>query len=178
MCLHNHTDNFLQSKPPWGPIPKAPIGHTWESLMQLALNEAQKGVNMGEIPVGSLVVNEHGEILGLAHNQCIKKNDPTAHAEILALRQAGKKINNYRLLDCYLIVTLEPCLMCAGAINQARLKGVIFGAYDLRAGAICSCLEGLNFSDLKISIWHLGGILSEECKKILQNFFINKRNQD
>ena len=166
----------FQAKSPWGPIPTAPKCHTWEELMQKALVYAKKGAQEGEIPVGALVVNKQGEILSYAHNESIALSDPSAHAEILALRRAGEFLQNYRLLDCYLVVTLEPCLMCTGAIREARLAGLVFGAYDERAGSICSCLEGLDASHLGVNTWHLGGILADNCQHVLQEFFKNKRD--
>ncbi len=171
----NFFGDFIKSKEIWGPIPTAPKGHSWENLMQIALETAIQGQGLGEIPVGAVVVDLDGNILSRAHNESIRLNDPTAHAEVLALRRAGKKLKNYRLLDCYLIVTLEPCLMCTGAIKEARLKGIVFGAYDLRAGAVCSILEGLTTPENGISTWHLGGILGLDCKQLLQNFFAEKR---
>ena len=160
---------------PWGPIPTAPKGHTWESLMQKALLMAQKAMSCGEVPIGALVVDKEGTILSCSHNQSIQDNDPTAHAEIVAIRAAAKIKQNYRLVDCFLIVTLEPCSMCMGAIREARLAGVCFGAYDKRAGAICSCYEGLNCPELGVKTWHYGGILADEAIKILQEFFKDRR---
>lgn len=165
----------FQAKNTWGPIPTAPKGHTWETLMEKALLYAKKGAQAGEIPVGALIVNKEGEILAYAHNESIQSSDPSAHAEILALRRAAQILQNYRLLDCYLVVTLEPCFMCTGAIREARLAGLVFGAYDERAGYICSCLEGLNASHLGVKTWHLGGVLANNCSQILQEFFENKR---
>ena len=134
--------NFVAAKI-WGPIPQAPRGFTWEQLMEWALCMAEDGAKAGEVPVGALVCDMQGNILAKAHNLSIAESDPSAHAEISALRMAGKKRGNYRLSDCVLVVTLEPCLMCTGAIREARLAGLVFGAYDKRAGAICSSYEGL-----------------------------------
>lgn len=159
----------------WGPIPKAPLGQSWEFFMQEALLYAKKGASLGEIPVGALIVHKDGRILAKSHNKSIANSDPSAHAEILAMRQAGQILQNYRLQDSYLVVTLEPCLMCTGAIREARLLGVIFGAYDERAGAVCSCLEGLDAPLLGVKTWHLGGILEDQCRDILKIFFKEKR---
>lgn len=159
----------------WGAIPNAPQGHSWESLMHEALNQAKLGEVHGEIPVGALVVHKNGQILAKAHNKSIANSDPTAHAEIVALREAATSMQNYRLMDCYLVVTLEPCLMCTGAIREARLAGIIYGAYDSKAGCISSCLDGLHFANINIATWSLGGICSEECRDILVNFFNTKR---
>ena len=171
----NMSNASFMAKNPWGPIPPAPTGYTWEELMQKALVLAEKGSLEGEIPVGALVVTKAGEILSYAHNESVKLSDPSAHAEILALRRAAQLLQNYRLLDCYLVVTLEPCLMCTGAIREARLAGLVFGAHDERAGSVCSCLEGLDASHLGVNTWYLGGVLAEDCKQVLQVFFENKR---
>lgn len=159
----------------WGPIPKAPHGYTWEQLMEQALAMAEEGAKAGEVPVGALVCDMQGTILAAAHNETIKECDPTAHAEIVALRRAGKKRGNYRLSDCVLVVTLEPCIMCMGAIREARLAGLVYGAYDKRAGAICSCYEGLNCPALGVNTWHYGGVLAENAVALLQKFFKEKR---
>ncbi len=166
--------NFIVDIPLLDPIPTAPNGHTWDELMGLALNEANKAYQMGEVPVGAIVVSKQGEILATSHNECISLHDPTAHAEILALRRAGQKLNNYRLNNAIMVVTLEPCLMCAGAIVHARLDGLVYGAQDKRAGAISSCCDGLNHSFLNHHTWHMGGLRSDECAKILKDFFINR----
>lgn len=166
--------DFVTAKT-WGPIPKAPRGYTWEALMELALAEAKNGADAGEIPVGALVCDMQGTILAKAHNLSITECDPTAHAEIAALRTAGKKRKNYRLSDCVLVVTLEPCMMCMGAIREARLAGLVYGAYDKRAGAICSCYEGLNCPALGVNTWHYGGVLADKAIALLQKFFKEKR---
>lgn len=159
----------------WGPIPQAPHGYTWEKLMELALHMAEEGAKAGEVPVGALVCDMQGNILAMAHNLSIGECDPSAHAEIAALRTAGKKRGNYRLSDCVLVVTLEPCIMCTGAVREARLAGLVFGAYDKRAGAVCSCYEGLNCPSLGVNTWHYGGVLAEKSIAVLQKFFKEKR---
>ncbi len=169
------SNTVFHAKEPWGPVPLAPRGHTWETLMQEALFHAQKGALEGEIPVGALVVNTQGKILSHAHNESIRLCDPSAHAEILALRRAAQSIQNYRLLDCFLVVTLEPCLMCTGAVRESRLTGLVFGAYDERAGSVCSCLEGLDAPHLGVNTWHMGGILAHDCMHVLQDFFKSRR---
>lgn len=158
----------------WGPIPDPPRGHSWEKLMEEALLWAKIGEEQGEIPVGALIVSQDGHILSKAHNRSIALCDPSAHAEIMALREAGQKKANYRLQDCFLVVTLEPCMMCTGAIREARLAGLVFGAYDMRAGAVCSTQEGLA-PQLGLQTWHLGGMLEKTCLTLLQEFFQNKR---
>ncbi len=157
-----------------GPIPPAPLGFTWDELMDMAHYEASLAQSMGEIPVGAIIISMQGKILAKEHNKCISLHDPTAHAEILALRTAGVALNNYRLNNTILIVTLEPCLMCAGALVHARIDGLVYGAADRRAGAISSCCEGLNYGFLNHKIWHMGGVRSEKCAAILKDFFNKK----
>ncbi len=154
-----------------GPIPPAPRGHTWHSLMGLALEEAQKAAQKKEVPVGAVLVHMHGEILAKAHNSPMADHDPTAHAEIRALRLAGQKLRNYRLNDTVLVVTLEPCLMCAGALVHSRVQGLVYGAAERKSGAISSCCEGLELSFLNHKVWHMGGVRSAECARLLTDFF-------
>ncbi len=167
-------ESFLAAKP-WGPVPEAPRGFSWEGLMELALDMARKGAEQGEVPVGAVVCDLQGTILAKAHNLSIQNCDPTAHAEILALRAAGLRRNNYRLSDCVLVVSLEPCFMCMGAIREARLAGLVFGAYDKRAGAVCSCYEGLSCPELGVGTWHYGGLMADASIAVLQKFFKEKR---
>ena len=115
-----------------------------EFWMEEALREAQRALTLGEVPVGAVVVRE-GRIVGRGCNRPLSANDPTAHAEILALREAGTTVGNYRLLDCDLYVTVEPCPMCAGAITHARIRRLIYGAEDAKAGAVHSMLQVLNY---------------------------------
>ena len=143
--------------------------------MNLAIDEAIKAQNMGEVPVGAVLVNPEGAVLSTAHNQTIHLNDPTGHAEILALRNYAKKILNYRLLETILYVTLEPCIMCMGAIIHARVACVVFGAADPKWGAIGSIY---NFpADGKVN--HRPDIIShvceETCRTLIQTFFQSKR---
>ncbi len=155
--------------------PNAPAGYTWENLMLCALEEAKKAREEKEIPVGALIISAKGEILSRAHNLTRTLCDPTAHAEILAIRDASKKINNYRLLDCFLVVTLEPCIMCLGALREARISGIIFGAYDQQIGAIFSLIEGTELDLHSPKPWFMGGICENECKAILKDFFTERR---
>ena len=136
------------------------------SFMKIALAEARK--SNADIPIGCLI-EKNGDILSLAHNEKEKNNDPTAHAEIIAIREASKKIDNWRLFDCSLYVTLEPCPMCAWAILNSRVKNVYFGAYDLNYGAFGSKINLAEFSSHKAQIF--GGILEEECKKLIDDYF-------
>ena len=139
---------------------------TDNDFMRIALEEAQKAHNCGEVPVGAVLVHD-GHILARAHNSPITRNDPSAHAEMLALRQAGEAIGNYRLAGAELYVTLEPCVMCAGAIVQARLTRVIFGARDPKCGAVVSLYNVLNDKRLNHHVEITEGILREECGQIL-----------
>ncbi len=159
----------------WGPEPPPPPGHTWQGLMLQALQMAHKGADTGEVPVGALVVSGEGSILALAHNETESLHDPTAHAEILALRRACTRTGNHRLGGCVLVVTLEPCLMCTGAIREARVSGVVYGASDARAGAVCSCLEGLDYAHTGAAPWSYGSVEAHECAHVLKTFFHARR---
>jgi tRNA(adenine34) deaminase len=143
-------------------------------LMRLAIREAQKGLQEEEVPVGALVVLD-GRVIARAHNKPLHLLDPTAHAETLALRRASHKLGNYRLTACSLYVTIEPCAMCAGAIIQARIREVIFGAFDLKAGACGSVLDVLGHPKLNHKPKVLGGVLADECALMLRDFFRARR---
>ena len=145
--------------------------------MTLALEQARKGGKKGEVPVGAVVLDPNGQILAQSCNAPVSRNDPTGHAEILALRRAAEKINNYRLPGCLLAVTLEPCLMCLGAMIHARVGGLIFGAEDPKSGAVVSCLRGLELGFPNHCFPVLGGILAEECGEMLSRFFQARRNR-
>ncbi len=146
-------------------------------FMNLALREAQRGFDEDEVPVGA-VVAQHGRVVARAHNRPIHLNDPTAHAEVLALRRAAKKLGNYRLNDCILYVTIEPCAMCAGAIVQARIRRVVFGAGDRKAGAGGSALKVLNHPRLNHRVEVIKGVMAEDSASIIQEFFRGKRKVD
>lgn len=161
----------------WGPLPAAPAGRDWPELMREALREAEQAALLGEIPVGALIVHGDGRILARAHNLVESKRDPTAHAEVLALRQAADVLGNHRLGHCFLVVTLEPCMMCAGAIREARLEGVVYGAADARAGAVESRLDGLDMELARVRPWHYGGVESQACVDVLQRFFQQLRKE-
>jgi len=143
-------------------------------FMSLALREAQRGFYEDEVPVGAVVARQ-GRVVARAHNRPIHLNDPTAHAEVLALRRAAKKLGNYRLNDCTLYVTIEPCAMCAGAIVQARLQGVVFGASDPKAGAGGSALSILNHPRLNHRVDVVRGVWADACGAMLRDFFRHKR---
>lgn len=142
--------------------------------MRRALREAELARREQEAPVGAVIV-KNGRVVARAHNQSIRRSDPTAHAEILALRRAGRRLGNYRLTGCTLYVTIEPCAMCAGAIVHARLRRVVFGARDPKAGAAGSALDVLNHPRLNHRAEILGGILEEECSQLLREFFRVRR---
>lgn len=140
-----------------------------------ALREALIGRKENEVPVGAVIISGKGLILARAHNQTIRNHDPCAHAEILAIRRACAKTGSTVLKDCALIVTLEPCLMCAGAIALSRLGCVVFGAWDAREGAMISRNDFINLPVKSRNFWFLGGVSSDLCKNILESFFRSLR---
>lgn len=146
-----------------------------EQAMELALAQARQAQAVGEVPVGAVVMQ--GEtLIAVGHNLPRQQHDPTAHAEIVALRRAAEKLANYRLQDCTLYVTLEPCVMCAGAILHARLQRVVFGAYDDRAGAAGSVCNVFAMPVLNHQTAVSGGILATPCRELLQQFFAQRRS--
>jgi tRNA(adenine34) deaminase len=145
-----------------------------EKWMRVALNEANIALDKDEVPVGAVLV-QNDKLIAKAHNQPINKNDPTAHAEILVLRKAGKKLKNYRLTESTLYVTLEPCAMCFGAMIHARIDRIVFGASDYKTGVCGSCINYSDESFFNHKILILGGVLELESKVILQSFFRSKR---
>ena len=142
--------------------------------MQAAIDEARLAAAAGEVPIGAVVVL-NGEIIARGQNRVLRDVDPTAHAEIVAMRTAAYVLGNYRLLDCELYVTLEPCAMCAGAMIHARLARLIYSAPDPKAGAIVSVLEVLNHPKLNHRMPVTSGILAENCAAILKDFFRARR---
>ncbi len=147
-----------------------------EHFMQQALVLAQQAAQLGEVPVGAIVV-KNGEIIGRGSNAPIGQHDPTAHAEIIAMRQAAQHLGNYRLVNCTLYVTLEPCAMCSGAIQHARIAQLIFGASDPKTGACGSVINLMSEPKLNHHTEVLGGILATECGAILSAFFKLRRAQ-
>ena len=143
--------------------------------MQQAISLASEVKSSGDVPVGALIVNENGEIVSSCKNEREKDNDPTAHAEIVAIRGAGEKLDSWRLDDLTLIVTLEPCVMCAGAILQSRIKRLVFGAFDQKAGAVGSSLDVIRDVRALSKVEVVSGVLEEECAKLLTDFFATKR---
>lgn len=145
-----------------------------ELWMEEALRAAQRALDAGEVPVGAIVVSQ-GRIVGRGWNRNITDSDPSAHAEILALRDAGKNAGNHRLGDCELFVTIEPCAMCAGAMIHARLKRLIYGADDPKAGAIHSVMQVMNHPQLNHRMEVRGGVLAGRSAGLLQEFFRRRR---
>ena len=145
-----------------------------ELWMEEALRSAQRGLEMGEVPVGAIVICG-GQIVGRGWNRNIADSDPTAHAEIVALREAGANIGNHRLGECELFVTIEPCGMCACAMVHARIKRLVYGSDDPKAGAVRSIMQVLNQPQLNHKVEVRGGVLAGRSAEILQTFFRNRR---
>lgn len=145
--------------------------------MSVALELAQESALKGEVPVGAIIVDAQGNIVGGGNNQTITNNDPSAHAEIIALRNAGKKLCNYRMNECTMYVTLEPCCMCAMALVHARLKEVVFGAYDPKTGACGSMLDLINDYKHNHKVLVRGGVMQEQCASVLSQFFARRREE-
>jgi len=146
----------------------------YKSLMQQAISLAKEAAIKGDVPIGALVVNDAGVILGIGANLREQENDPTAHAEIVAIRNAARKIGNYRLDDLTMVVTLEPCGMCAGAIAQSRIKRLVFGSFDEKAGAVGSVWDLLRDTRSIYLTEVISGVLNSECSLILSRFFETK----
>jgi tRNA(adenine34) deaminase len=146
-----------------------------EKFMRMALREAACGAREGEVPVGAVIVRD-GVVLGRAHNRPIRLHDPTAHAEVLALRRVARKLGNYRLEGCDLYATIEPCVMCVGAIVHARVRRLIYGAPDPKAGACGTALRVLNHRKLNHRMELRRGILAADCASVIQQFFRERRN--
>ncbi|HTH94948.1 MAG TPA: tRNA adenosine(34) deaminase TadA [Rhodocyclaceae bacterium] len=147
-----------------------------ETFMRVALELAMTAGSLGEVPVGAVVV-KNGEIVGRGYNQPIGKHDPTAHAEVMALRDAAQTLNNYRLPGCTLYVTLEPCAMCSGAIMHARIGRVVFGAADPKTGVAGSVINLYAEDRLNHHATIEGGVLAAECGALLSSFFAARRNK-
>jgi tRNA(adenine34) deaminase len=143
-------------------------------FMGLAIDLAREAATLGEVPVGAVVVKD-GEIVGRGCNQPIGRHDPTAHAEIMALRDAAQRLGNYRLSGCTLYVTLEPCAMCVGAMFHARIGRVVFGAHDPKTGAAGSVIDLFAETRLNHHAEIIGGVCAEECGSLLSNFFAARR---
>ena len=151
------------------------VGH--EVYMREALALARTARERGEVPVGAVVVGLDGQVVGRGFNQPIGGVDPTAHAEVIALRDAAQTLHNYRLSGVSLYVTVEPCLMCVGAIVHARIKQLVFGAVEPRSGAVGSALEALNHPSLNHRVDVVSGILEPDCREAIQGFFDMRRRK-
>lgn len=147
-----------------------------EDWMRYALNLALKAQEEGEVPVGAVLVLDN-QVIGEGWNRPIGHHDPTAHAEIMALRQGGQKVQNYRLLDATLYVTLEPCVMCAGAMIHSRIRRVVYGAADIKTGAAGSLLDILGHPGMNHQVEIASGILAQDCSAMLSEFFRHRRSQ-
>ncbi|MBT3178503.1 MAG: tRNA adenosine(34) deaminase TadA [Desulfobacula sp.] len=148
-----------------------------EYYMTLAIKEAQKAAAKDEVPVGAVIVDKNENIVGRGYNCPISSNDPTSHAEINAMRMASGALNNYRLIDTILYVTIEPCIMCMGAIIHARIKRIVFGAKDLKWGAASSLYALADDKRLNHHPEVVSGIYEQETKQLIKNFFLNKRSR-
>ncbi len=149
---------------------------TDQEFMQVALQLAQQGAEAGEVPVGALVVLD-GTIVGRGYNAPISQHDPSAHAEIRALRDAARHLENYRLVGCTLYVTLEPCAMCAGAIQHARIARLVYGASDPKTGACGSVVNLMAETRLNHHTDVTGGVMAQECGRLLSDFFAARRGK-
>lgn len=145
-------------------------------FMQRAFELAQQAEQIDEIPVGAVVVHQ-GKIIGEGYNQSITLNDPSAHAEMIAIRQAGHHLNNYRLIDCTLYVTLEPCPMCAGLLVHSRIKRLVYASADVKTGAAGSAFNLVNCAQLNHQIMVDSAIMADECSELLSGFFKRRRNE-
>jgi len=149
--------------------------HSHDIYMRIALKEAWKAYDLGEVPVGALVVAGDGTILGKGHNETIARNDPTAHAEMIALSEAAEAIKNYRLLQTKMYVTVEPCIMCAGALVHARVEEVIYGANDPKWGGVTSLYRLCEDERLNHRLNVTSGVLESDCGDVIRRFFIERR---
>ena len=147
----------------------------YQLIMQAALTLAKVAADKGDVPVGAIVVNDSGQILGTGQNLREQSNDPTDHAEIVAIRNAAQKIGSWRLDDLTLVVTLEPCVMCAGAILQSRIKSLVFGAFDEKAGAVGSMVDVIRDPRALSKVEVVSRVLEDECAQVLKDFFNTKR---
>ena len=146
-----------------------------EEWMRLAVAAARQAAEKGEVPVGAVIVDANGDLLSEASNLTITNTDPTAHAEILALREAGRKIGNYRLVGATVYSTIEPCVMCAGALVNARVTRLVFGAHDERFGAVETHFQLCSSSLLNHRVEIVSGILADQCRELMQSFFRSRR---
>ena len=146
----------------------------WDGAMRLALDQARRAATLGDVPIGAVVLDPAGEVVAAAGNEREQHSDPTAHAEVLALREAARVLGSWRLVDHTLVVTLEPCTMCAGASVLARVSRLVFGAYDPKAGAVASLFDVVRDPRLNHRVDVRGGILEAECGDLLREFFADR----
>ena len=146
----------------------------WNDSMQLALDQARLAAMHGDVPVGAVVIDQAGTVLASAGNEREVRHDPTAHAELLALREASRQLRSWRLTGLTLVVTLEPCTMCAGALVLARIARLVFGAFDPKAGAVSSLFDVVRDPRLNHRVDVRGGVLEAECGALLKDFFANR----
>jgi tRNA(adenine34) deaminase len=147
----------------------------YKEVMQQALLFAKDAANHGDVPVGAIIVDENGAVIGRGKNERVKNNDPFAHAEMVAIKSAAKNLSNWRFDQLTLIVTLEPCAMCAGAITQSRFKRLVFGSFDQKAGAVGSILDLIRDPRALTQIEVVSGVLAESSSQLLSDFFTSKR---
>jgi tRNA(adenine34) deaminase len=150
------------------------LGVPEEAFMRAALEQARLGLSAGEVPIGAVLAIDD-TIVARAYNQPIRAIDPTAHAEVLVLRAAARAVGNYRLTEATVYVTLEPCLMCVGALVHARVREVVYGAVEPKTGALVSTVRGLELPGLNHRFEVRGGVLADECRELIQQFFQEKR---
>lgn len=151
------------------------MGTRWHAAMRLALAEAERAQNHGDVPIGAVVLGPGGDVLAAAGNERELTGDPTAHAEVVAIRRAAARVGEWRLTDCTLVVTLEPCTMCAGAIVGARVGHLVFGAFDEKAGAVASLWDVVRDPRLNHRPTVTSGVLEAECAAVLERFFQQRR---
>lgn len=151
-----------------------PTSHERKAQMELALVEARACAHSDDVPVGAVILNAAGEVIATGRNTKERDEDPLGHAEVMAIREAAAKLGNWRLKDCTLVVTLEPCVMCAGAILAARIPTVVYGAWDEKAGAAGSVFDLLRDRRLNHQVEVISGVLAEECGQLLTEFFREK----
>ena len=163
----------MTAHPPHPRTPAPQMSH--EPFMEAAIEEARRGLASGEVPIGAVLVID-GRIVSRAFNQPLAAADPTAHAEILVLREAARIVGNYRLTDATVYVTLEPCLMCVGALVHARVREVVYGAPEPKTGALVSAVRGLELPGLNHCFAVAGGVLEEPCRTLIQEFFRERRS--
>ena len=148
-----------------------------EFIMELCLQEARKAFDEGEVPIGAVMVSPLGKVIAKTHNLTIQTNSPSAHAEVLAINEAARVVGNYRLIDCTLFVSKEPCMMCAGTIIEARIKRVVFGCFDAKRGGLCSVVD-VNSLPLNHKVEVKGGVLREKSTLLLKKFFHMRRGTE